>query len=196
VLDVTVIDDAAAAEAALDPSRARILAALSAAPASAAGLAPHVGLTRQQVTYHLRTLERHGLVELDEERPRGGLTERLYRATAAAYVISPAALPGVAPDPSRLPDQRSARWMLSLAAQLVRDAGTLLTRSRAAGKPVATFALDGEIAFASATDRAAFVGDLTTAVDRLVAGYHRPTSPGARAHRLVLALHPTITKEH
>jgi DNA-binding transcriptional ArsR family regulator len=196
VLDVTVIDDAAAAEAALDPARARILTALAAGPASASSLAPHVGLTRQQATYHLRTLEKHGLVALHEERARGGLVERLYATTAAAYVISPAALPGVAPDPSRLPDQRSARWLLSLAAQLVRDVGTLLTRSQAAGNPVATFALDGEIAFASATDRAAFVGDLTAAVDRLVAHYHRPSPSGARAHRLVLALHPSITKEH
>lgn len=195
MLDVTVIDDASAAAAALDPARSRLLAALATAPASASALAPQVGLTRQQATYHLRTLERHGLVELAEERAHGGLTERLYRCTAAAYVISPAALSSLAPDPGRLPEQRSAQWLLALAAQLVRDVGTLLTRAATARQPVATFALDAEIAFASATDRAAFVGDLTTAVDRLVAAYHHP-GKGARAHRLVLALHPSITKEH
>ena len=194
MLDVTVIDDAAAAEAALDPVRASLLAALSTGPASASALARQVGSTRQQVNYHLKRLEQHGLVELDGERAHGGLTERLYRAGAQSYVISPAALSAVAPDPRRLPDQRSARWLLALAAQLVRDVGTLLTRSAQAGKPVATFALDGEIAFASAQDRAAFVGDLAAAVDRLVAAYHHPTAK-ARAHRLVVALHPSITKE-
>lgn len=194
MLDVTVIDDPAAAEAALDPLRGRLLAALTAGPASASALAPQVGLTRQQATYHLRTLEKHGLVELDEERLHGGLTERLYRATGASYLISPAALADVAPDPGRMPEQRSAQWLLALAGQLVRDVGTLLSRSRAAGKPLATFALDGEIAFAGAADRAAFVGELTAAVDRLVAAYHHPTR-GARAHRLVVALHPSITKE-
>ena len=60
--DVEVIEDAEAAAAALDPVRARLLAEL-AVPASAAGLAARVGITRQKVNYHLRTLEAHGLVQ-------------------------------------------------------------------------------------------------------------------------------------
>lgn len=70
--DVTVIDDPAAAEASLDPIRARLLAEL-AEPGSASTLAARVGLTRQKANYHLRALERHGLVELLEERPQGQL---------------------------------------------------------------------------------------------------------------------------
>ena len=65
-----MIDDAAAAEASLDPMRARLLAEL-AEPGSATMLAARVGLPRQKVNYHLRTLERHGLVELVEERAQG-----------------------------------------------------------------------------------------------------------------------------
>ena len=90
--DVAVIDDPAAAEASLDPVRARLLAAL-AEPGSATTLAAQTGLARQKVNYHLRALERHGLVELVEERRKGNCTERVLRATAASYVISPAALP-------------------------------------------------------------------------------------------------------
>ena len=58
--DVDVIDDPAAAVVALDPVRARLLAELG-EPRSASALAPRVGLTRQKVNYHLRTLEAHGL---------------------------------------------------------------------------------------------------------------------------------------
>ena len=133
--DVAVIEDPAAAEASLDPVRARLLAAL-AEPGSATTLAARTGLARQKVNYHLRALERHGLVELVEERRRGNCTERVLRATAASYVISPAALAAVAPDPARAPDQLSAWWLLSLAARLVREVGELITRStggRAAG---------------------------------------------------------------
>ena len=65
MLDVGVIENAAAAEASLDPIRSRLLAAL-AEPASATTLATRVGLPRQQVNYHLRALERHGLVDLVE----------------------------------------------------------------------------------------------------------------------------------
>ena len=97
MLDVAVIGDPAAAEVSLDPVRARLLAEL-AEPASATMLAARVGLPRQKVNYHLRALERHGLVELVEERRKGNCTERVLRATAASYVISPSALAAVQPE--------------------------------------------------------------------------------------------------
>ena len=116
MIDVAVIEDPAAAEAALDPTRARLLAQL-AEPQSATMLAAAAGLPRQKVNYHLRTLERHGLVELVEERRKGNVAERMVRAIAASFVISPAALAAVAPDPARAPDRLSAGWLLALAAQ-------------------------------------------------------------------------------
>src|ERR687894_2954195 len=142
--DVAVIDDPAAAGASLHPARPRLLAEL-AEPGSASTLAPRVGLTRQKANYHLRALERHGLVELVEERRKGNCTERVLRASAASYVISPTALADVAPDPDRAPDQRSARWMLALAARLVREVGELISGATAARQKVATFAIDTEI---------------------------------------------------
>src|SRR3981081_3266650 len=99
MLEVAVIDDPAAAEVSLDPVRARLLAEL-AEPGSATMLAAKVGLPRQKVNYHLRALERHGLVELVEERRKGNMTERVMRATAASYVISPMALEAVQPNPA------------------------------------------------------------------------------------------------
>ena len=123
--DIAVIEDPAAAEASLDPVRTRLLAEL-AEPGSATMLAARVGLPRQKVNYHLRALEHHGLVELVEERRKGNVTERVMRATAASYVISPVALAAVQPDPSRSPDRLSAFWLLALAARLVRDVGALI----------------------------------------------------------------------
>src|SRR3954468_4177261 len=130
--DVAVIDDPAAAEASLDPIRARLLAEL-ADPGSASTLAARVGLTRQKANYHVRSLEGHGLVEVVEAPRRRTRTERVLQATAASYVISPTALPSVAPDPSREPDQRSARWLLAVAGRLVGEVGELISGARAAG---------------------------------------------------------------
>jgi DNA-binding transcriptional ArsR family regulator len=192
MFDVTVIDDPAAAEVSLDPVRARLLAALT-VPGSASTLAAQVGLSRQKANYHLRALERHGLVELVEERRKGNCTERVLRATAASYVISPTALAAVAPDPSRAPDQLSARWLLALAARLVQEVGTLLSGATAARRPLATFAIDSEIRFASAAARAAFAAELAGAVTTLVGKYHDGTAQGGRPHRFVVALHPSIT---
>jgi DNA-binding transcriptional ArsR family regulator len=192
--EVTVIEDPAAAEASLDPIRASLLAAL-AEPGSATALAARVGLPRQKVNYHLRSLESHGLVELVEERRKGNMTERVFQATAASYVISPTALSAVAPDPSRAPDQRSARWLLAVAGRLVSEVGELITGSSAAGKPLATLGIDSEVRFASAKDRGAFAAELAQSVNELVAKYHDESAPDGRPHRFVVALHPTITNK-
>lgn len=192
--ELAVIADPAAAGVSLDPVRARLLAEL-AEPGSASSLAARIGLPRQKVNYHLRTLERHGLVELVEERRKGNMTERLLRATAASYVISPGALGAVAPDPGRAPDRLSARWLVALAARTVRDVGELLAGATRAGRRLATFALDGEVRFASAADRAAFAEELAAAVTALVGKYHDETAPGGRPHRVVVAVHPSVRRE-
>jgi DNA-binding transcriptional ArsR family regulator len=189
--DVAVIEDSAAAEISLDPVRARLLAEL-AEPGSATMLAARVGLSRQKVNYHLKALERHRLVELVEERRKGNVTERVMRATAASFVISPAALAAVQPDPARAPDRLSAYWLLAVASRLVRDVGTLITGATKARKRVATFALDGEVRFASAADRAAFAEELTNAITALMGKYHDETAERGRYHRVILAVHPSV----
>ncbi|MGW2824895.1 ArsR/SmtB family transcription factor [Streptomyces sp. NPDC001443] len=192
MLDVTVIEDSEAAVVSLDPVRAGLLAELAAGPASATMLAGRVGLPRQKVNYHLKALERHGLVELAGERRKGNVTERLMRATAASYVISPLALAAVQPDPDRFRDEFSARWLLALGARLVRDVGSLITGAARARKRLATYALDGEVRFASAADRAAFVEELTAGIAALIRKYDAPEAEGGRDHRIVVALHPTL----
>ena len=62
----------------------------------------------------------------------------------------------------------------------------------AAGKPLASLAIDTEIRFASASDRAAFTADLRDAVLALSARYHDERAPDGRTHRLVIAAHPTL----
>ncbi|GAB3669677.1 helix-turn-helix domain-containing protein [Actinocorallia lasiicapitis] len=186
-----MIEDPAAAEVSLDPMRSRLLAELT-EPGSATMLAAKVGLARQKVNYHLKTLEAHGLVELVEERRKGNVHERIMRATAASYVISPTALAAVQPDPERSPDALSASWLLAVAARTVRDVGALIMGAAKAKKRVATFAMDGEIRFASAADRAAFAEELAGAVARLVSKYHDESAEGGRDHRVVVAVHPSI----
>jgi len=189
MVDVEVIDEPAAAVVALDPVRARLLAEL-AEPGSAATLANRLGLSRQKVNYHLRTLEEHGLVRLAEERRWGGLTERLLIATATSYVVSPAALGEAATDPAKSRDRLSARYLIAVAARMVREVGLLARRAESGRQRLATLALDSEISFRSAAERAAFTEELTVAVTRLVARYHDASAPGSRAHRLVVAAHP------
>ena len=189
VLDIQVIEAPAAARVALEPMRSRLLSEL-AAPASAATLAARVGLARQKVNYHLNALEAHGLVRLAEERRWGGLTERLLVATAASYVVSPSALGPVAIDPDREVDRLSASYLIALGARIVRELADLVRRANDAGKRLATLAVDTEVRFRSATDRAAFSAELAEAITKLVSKYHDESAPGGRAHRLVVVAHP------
>lgn len=187
-VDIEVLDDPTTAIAALDPLRARILATLR-EPGSSTSVAAALGESRQKVNYHLRTLEAVGLVELVEERPRRGLTERIVVATAGSYVVSTTALGPGGADPART-DHLSSRYLVALGARLVREVGALARGAGRAGRPLATLAIDTEVRFASAAERAAFTDELAASVRALVARYHDEGAPGGRRHRVMVAAHP------
>jgi predicted ArsR family transcriptional regulator len=194
MLDVQVIDDPSSAAVALEPVRSRLLAEL-AEPASAAALASRLGIPRQKINYHLRTLEAHKLVRVAEKRKWGGITERLLVATATSYVVCPAAMGYVAADPGRSADRLSATYLIALAARIVREVGGLLRRAHEQDKRLASLAIDTAVRFRSPDDRAAFTRELTAAVTEIVARYHDETAPGGRPHRLVLVAHPLPQKD-
>ncbi len=188
MIDVCVIDRADAAQAVLEPLRAQILEALR-APGSASSVAAALGVPRQKVNYHLRTLEDHGLVELVEERPRRGLTERIVQASASSYLISPEALGPNAAQPVST-DRLSSRYLLAIAGRLIREVGELAYKADERQQPLATLTIDTEIRFGSAADRAAFTEALAASVTELSARFHDETAPRGRWHRLIVAAHP------
>ncbi|MFC7592090.1 ArsR/SmtB family transcription factor [Nonomuraea antimicrobica] len=73
---------------ALSPLRRRVLEELR-EPGSATAVAARLGESRQRINYHLRELEKLGLVELVELRQRRGRKERVVRATAHTVVVAP-----------------------------------------------------------------------------------------------------------
>ena len=84
-------------------------------------------------------------------------------------------------------DRLSAQYLVALAGRVVREVGSLVRRAGAAGKRLPTLAIDTEIRFRSADERAAFADELTAAVLDLAARYHHD---GGRPYRLVVASHP------
>jgi len=189
MLALEVIDDPGAAAVALDPVRSRLLSEL-AEPASAAALANRLGIPRQKINYHLRALEAYDLVRVAEKRQWGGLTERKMVASAASYVVSPGAMGLAAADPDRNPDRLSASYLIALAARIVREVKTLLTRSAETDKRLPTLSVDTVIRFRSAAERAEFSREFTQAIAQLGAKYHDEKAPGGRPHRLVAVAYP------
>lgn len=176
----------------LQHTRRQILAHLS-EPESAAGLARKLGLPRQRLNYHFRELERENLVECVEERRRGNCVERLMRATARSFVISPEALGALAETPETARDRFSAAYLVSAVAKTIRDVGSLEARARRDGKRLATLTIETAVRFASAETRAAFGEELAETVAALVAKYHDEHTPGGRSFRVLTAIHPAPT---
>jgi DNA-binding transcriptional ArsR family regulator len=177
------------AAALLDDTRRHLIEHL-AEPDSAAGLARKLGTSRQRIRYHLTQLEREGLVELVSERRSGNCVERIVRATAKSFVISPEALGSLGEPASAASDRFSAAYLLGSAARAVRDVGALDARARSSGKRLATITLESDIRFASPEARSAFASELTNALARLAAKYHDDRAPEGRTYRLTAMAYP------
>jgi len=187
-----VVRDPEPAASLLHPLRVELLRRL-AEPQSASGLARHLRQPRQRLNYHLRELEREGLVELVEERRKGNCVERVLRATARAYVISPGALGGLASaDPAEIRDRFSAAYLIALAAQALHEVAELHARAEAERKRLATFALQVDVRFASAADRSAFAEELANVVAGLASRYHDDHAPGGRRFRFLVGGYPAF----
>jgi DNA-binding transcriptional ArsR family regulator len=186
---VEVIAHAARAAALLDPTRLALLERL-AEPDSASGLARKLGLPRQRINYHLRALERAGLVEEVETRRRGNCTERLVRSTAASYVIDPSVLGRMGADPDRIEDRFSSAHLVALAARAIREVSAQRARADREGKRIATLSLQVDVRFATAESRGAFAAELARTVAALAARYHDAESPAGRTFRFVVGGYP------
>ncbi len=188
---IELIHAARPAAALLHPLRRRILESLR-EPDSASGLARRLNLPRQRLNYHLRTLEKAGLLELVEERRKGNCVERRLRCSARAYVISPEALGALGADPADVQDRFSSSYLVAVASRAIRDIGLLRARAETSGKRLGTFTLQGEIRLASAGARKAFMEELTGAIARLTAKYHDEHVPGGRRFQYFVAGYPGL----
>lgn len=193
--NLAALGDAQQAAALLDPIRLRIMEELQ-QPASAAGVARRLKLPRQKINYHLRELEKRGLVELVEERKRGNCTERVVRASARSYLITPEALGSLGADPSRVRDRFSSSYLVALAARVIADVATLQQEAAAAGKTLATLSLHTEIRFTSAGARQRFAAELAQCMADLAAKYHDEHAEGGRRFRFVMGVHPARKQPH
>ncbi len=174
----------------MDPERRRLLNALQEAPDSATGLARRLDDRRQRVNYHLRLLEDAGLVELAEERPRRGVTERVLRPVARRFVVDSSALGArLAPEPTEDPDRFSATYLVALAARTIREVAGLRERARTTGKRLPSLGLTTRVCLRDPDRLEAFQRDLADAVAEVVARHHDETGDG-RCFRVTTQSYP------
>jgi DNA-binding transcriptional ArsR family regulator len=192
MLPIATLNSADVAAAVLDETRVAILATLR-EPGSAASVAAKLAAPRQRIGYHVRALERAGLVVPVTERAHGGLVERLVQASAAAYVVAPQALGPLAPDATTISDRFSTGYQLAVASRIIHDLTDLRARAERARKTVPTLTLDTRVRVASAEAQQAFATDLANAVARVIEKHHDDRTPGGRTFACAVTVHPNVT---
>ncbi|HEY7136528.1 MAG TPA: helix-turn-helix domain-containing protein [Acidimicrobiia bacterium] len=183
---VHVVDSLEALQVLGHPMRVRILEALR-EPASAASVARALGEGRQRVNYHLKELERVGLVEAAGTQRVGNFVETRYRAAGNAFVVAPEV---VWADPRRaeaLREQQSLERLVMLGGRVQRDAAALLDAAAFDGEEIASASVEVDVHFRDEGERAAFLDEYVQLVRELCDRY------GARAgdpYRVAMAAYP------
>lgn len=106
------------------PVRAKALSMMAQRPTSPKEIAAAVGKPIGNVTYHIRELEKAGMVMLVDEKKRGGATEHFYLATT----IDDEASSRIDPDQRELLARKGLHLIIADAASAV-EAGKLSSRA-------------------------------------------------------------------
>jgi DNA-binding transcriptional ArsR family regulator len=158
----------------LHPLRRRLVARLR-EPASASALARDLAVPRQKINYHLRELEKRGLVRLVEERRRGSCTERIVVAAATSFVLAPEVLGDLAaagPGPV-------------VGPPLAAPAGGESPSRPSPPRLLASLA--AEVRLGDAAARGEALLGLGAEIERIRAA----SSPAGAPHRIQVTIHPT-----
>ena len=186
-----IIDDPTRARVALQPIRLRLLHLLE-RPQSAPQVAKAMGMPRQRVLYHLRTLEAQRLVEAHDHGSVGRRIDRSYVRTATSYAIAPKTLGGVAVDTRNVADAFSSAYLSAVAGRALNDLAALGRAAAARGKRVPTITLETEVRFATPADQRRFADELTTVFTTLAAKYHHPDATKGRTFQVFACGYPAV----
>lgn len=190
--DIFYINTVEQATTLLKPLRAELLKRLD-QPRTCPELAKWFGLSTQKVNYHIRVLEKAGLVEKVAERPIRGVKEGVYQATARVYALAPQ-LVGELGSRRQAADQTSLRALLALAEEMHAEVGRLGRRSEV-GEEAPSLSVSAQIHLPETSRRAEFMRDVQAAIQALAKKYGVPgdeqVAPSAgETFHLIVACYP------
>ena len=156
---------------------------------SAASLARDFGRSRQFVSYHLKELERVGLVRHAGERRKGNFLEQLYESVARRCVVSArfGSDPGLLASVFR--DQVALSQLADLGERLQEDAARLIDVAVTESLEIPSASVEAEVRFADEGARAAFMTELIETFKLLLAKHGAAAGP---LFRVALAAYPEI----
>ncbi|MBB6731639.1 ArsR/SmtB family transcription factor [Cohnella zeiphila] len=173
----------------LNPMRADILRLL-AEPASASEVGRRMGEAPQKINYHLKSLEKVGLVRRDGTRQVKNLVEVLYRAVARTFVI-PDSFGWSEELTGRMKDEGALRQLINAAERIRTDAMKLMEVSENRGE-VPSAVLETELSLPDEATRERFLQDYAEAVKGVVRKYRAEGAADGESFRAVLAVYPQM----
>jgi DNA-binding IclR family transcriptional regulator len=189
--DVLLVDSVDQAAVLLKPLRVAMLREMGEAR-TCPELAAAFGETPQKIYYHVKTMERAGLVERSGERSVNGIAEGFYRARARSYWLSPGLVRRFGGSQA-VRDQTSLSMLAGHAEEMLEGVARLADRS-ASGEHVPSLSLAVEIALPDVEQRGAFLEELRETFEQLARRYGAPerqaSVPDTETFRFTLACYP------
>jgi DNA-binding transcriptional ArsR family regulator len=181
-----VLETPEQAMALLNPLRGEIVAHLM-EPASASEVARQLNETPQRINYHLKSLEKVGIVRRVGSRQVRNLVEVLFQAVAKSFVLAESL--SMKPETVRkLKDQGALAHLITTSERMKKDALLLMEQSDE-NEVIASAALQLQIKLADPELRHAFVEEYVSLVHKLVAKYHSD-SKQEDTYQVLLAVYP------
>ncbi len=167
-----------------DPLRLRITDLLGQRAMTVTQIGEAIGVPANKTHYHVRELERVGLVRLVETREKGGILEKYFRLVARGLNVPKELIRGVSPDES-----------VAMAGELLQVIGRNFLR--AFSQAVRTEEWEDESLNLSTVELCLTTEEMRTLLAQ-IEGLFKPferrrgVADGARPHTLVLLAHPNV----
>ncbi|GAA4841437.1 helix-turn-helix domain-containing protein [Paenibacillus vulneris] len=189
IMESCLIQSPDQAMALLNPLRADIVSRLI-EPASAAELARMINEPPQRMNYHLKALEKTGLIRRVGTRQVRNLVEVLYQSIAKTFVLAES-LSLSEETIERLKEHGSLAQLITTAEQMKKDAVYLMEHSEK-GTEIPSATLQMDVPLLDGEDREAFIADYVDMVKQLVGKYAKAADNGQNSplYKVILSVYP------
>jgi DNA-binding transcriptional ArsR family regulator len=182
-----IVSEPEQAAALLHPFRSEIISLLK-EPRSATELSKELNDSAQKVNYHLKALEKVGLVVRAGTRNVRNLVEVLYRSAGKTFLLSDSL--GLTKETiKKLQDQTALAHVLASTEKVKRDA-VLLMEQAEKNEEVPSAFMEMEISLPGVKERQAFLQDYTNMLTELIQKHHDSEQADSRTFHVSMTMYP------
>jgi DNA-binding transcriptional ArsR family regulator len=186
VPETFIVSEPEQAAALLHPIRSEIIRLLR-EPRSATELSKEMNDSAQKVNYHLKMLEKVGLVVRAGTRNVRNLVEVLYRSVGKTFLLSDSL--GLSQETiQKLQDQTALAHVLAFTERVKRDAVSLMEQS--ADQEIPSAVMEMEISLSGTAERQAFLQDYTNMLTQLIKKHHDPKKLESKTFHVSMTMYP------